>query len=135
HPGYGFLSENARFAQRVEAAGHCFIGPSPKWIELLGNKTRAREFMRSHGLALGDSSGVLPADDLRAVSEAAQRLGYPVLIKPAGGGGGIGMVPVLAPADLEGAWRRASGLAEKAFGDPSLYLERFVQSPRHIEFQ
>lgn len=135
HPGYGFLSENADFARAVEAAGHCFIGPSPKWIKLLGHKARARDFMRSQGLALGGSSPVLPPDDMAAVQAAAAELGYPVLIKPAGGGGGIGMVPVYAPAELEGAWRRASGLAEKAFSDSSLYLERFVQAPRHIEFQ
>ena len=135
HPGYGFLSENADFARAVEAAGHCFIGPSPRWIELLGHKARARDFMRSQGLRLGGSSPVLPADDMAAVQAAAARLGYPVLIKPAGGGGGIGMVPVHAPAELEGAWKRASALAEKAFSDSSLYLERFVQSPRHIEFQ
>lgn len=135
HPGYGFLSENAAFARRVEEAGHCFIGPSPRWIELLGHKAAARSFMREHGLALGDSSPVLPMDDMAAVHAAAQRLGYPVLIKPAGGGGGIGMVPVHAADALEAGWQRAGQLAGKAFADPSLYLERFVQSPRHIEFQ
>ncbi len=135
HPGYGFLSENAAFARRVEEAGHCFIGPSPRWIELLGHKAAARRFMREHGLALGDSSPVLPMDDMAAVHAAAQRLGYPVLIKPAGGGGGIGMVPVHAADALEAGWQRAGQLAGKAFADPSLYLERFVQSPRHIEFQ
>ena len=135
HPGYGFLSENASFARVVEAAGYSFIGPSPKWIELLGHKARAREFMRSQGLVLGGSSEVLPANDMQAVHAAAAQLGFPVLIKPAGGGGGIGMVPVHVPAELDGAWQRASALAEKAFSDSSLYLERFVQSPRHIEFQ
>ncbi|QIL74163.1 ATP-grasp domain-containing protein (plasmid) [Diaphorobacter sp. HDW4B] len=135
HPGYGFLSENAAFAQCVEEAGHCFIGPSPKWIELLGHKARARDFMGRMGLALGGSSAVLPANDMQAVHTAARQLGFPVLIKPAGGDGGIGMFPVHSSDELDGAWLRASALAEKAFSDPSLYLERFVQAPRHIEFQ
>jgi acetyl-CoA carboxylase biotin carboxylase subunit len=135
HPGYGFLSENAAFAARVEAAGHCFIGPSPKWLDVLGHKAKARDFVRQHGLTLGGSSPVLPKDDIQAVRAAAEKLGYPVLIKPAGGGGGIGMVPVHGAAELDSGWRRANQMAEKAFADSSLYLERYVKSPRHIEFQ
>lgn len=135
HPGYGFLSENAEFARRVEAAGHCFIGPSPKWIAALGNKASARELMQRHGLQAGGSTGILPRDDKAAVHRAADALGYPVLIKPAGGGGGIGMIPVYDPQSLSDCWDRASVMAEKAFAYPSLYLERFVPSPRHIEFQ
>ncbi|CAM3841805.1 biotin carboxylase N-terminal domain-containing protein [Bordetella tumulicola] len=135
HPGYGFLSENAGFARQVQAAGHCFIGPSPKWIEALGNKAAARTLMQAHGLAMGGSTGVLPRDDVTAVTRAARELGYPVLIKPAGGGGGIGMVPVENEQSLPASWERASGIAEKAFGDSALYMERFVREPRHIEFQ
>ncbi|MCW0211007.1 MAG: ATP-grasp domain-containing protein [Achromobacter sp.] len=135
HPGYGFLSENAAFARRVAAAGHCFIGPSPEWIDALGNKAAARALMQRHGLPAGGSTGILPRDDLAAVGRAAEALGFPVLIKPAGGGGGIGMVPVEDARSLPACWERASGLAEKAFGDASLYLERFIQAPRHIEFQ
>lgn len=135
HPGYGFLSENAQFARRVESAGHCFIGPSPKWIDALGNKAAARALMQRHGLPAGGSTAILPRDDLEAVCRAAEALGFPVLIKPAGGGGGIGMVPVEDVRSLPGSWERASGMAEKAFGDASVYLERFIQAPRHIEFQ
>lgn len=135
HPGYGFLSENAAFARRIEAAGHCFIGPSPRWIEALGNKAAARELMQSHGLAMGGSTGILPRDNLAVVRRAARELGYPVLIKPAGGGGGIGMIPVEDEQHLPDSWERASSIAEKAFGDAALYLERFVREPRHIEFQ
>lgn len=135
HPGYGFLSENAAFARRVEEAGHCFIGPSSRWLEVLGHKTAARDFVRRHGLVLGGSSPVLPKDDLAAVRAAARKLGYPVLIKPAGGGGGIGMVPVHDESDLQAGWQKANQLAAKAFADSALYLERFISSPRHIEFQ
>ncbi|MBO9355945.1 ATP-grasp domain-containing protein [Bordetella petrii] len=135
HPGYGFLSENAGFARRVQAAGHCFIGPSPAWIEALGNKAAARALMQEQGLSMGGSTGVLPRGDLATVRRAARELGFPVLIKPAGGGGGIGMIPVEDEQSLPECWERASGVAEKAFGDPALYLERFVREPRHIEFQ
>jgi len=135
HPGYGFLSENAGFARRVQDAGACFVGPSPAWIEALGNKAAARTLMQSHGLAMGGSTGVLPDGDMAAVARRAQALGYPVLIKPAGGGGGIGMVPVESPEALAEGWQRARSLAEKAFGSTELYLERFVREPRHIEFQ
>lgn len=135
HPGYGFLSENAQFAQRVEAEGYCFIGPSSKWIASLGNKATARALMQRHGLPMSGSTGILPRVDMAAVHQAAAALGFPVLIKPAGGGGGIGMVPVEDAQALSECWERASGMAEKAFGDAALYLERFVQAPRHIEFQ
>ncbi|KRB67941.1 acetyl-CoA carboxylase biotin carboxylase subunit [Noviherbaspirillum sp. Root189] len=135
HPGYGFLSENSAFARRIEEAGYCFIGPSSKWLEVLGHKASAREFVRKYGLELGASTPVLPKHDLDAVRAAAKNLGYPVLIKPAGGGGGIGMVPVHGEAELEAGWHKANQLAEKAFSDSSLYLERYVKSPRHIEFQ
>jgi len=135
HPGYGFLSENAEFARRVEAAGHCFIGPSAKWIDALGNKAAARALMQRHGLPTGGSTGVLPGDDMAAVCRAAEALGFPVLIKPAGGGGGIGMVPAENAQSLPACWERARVMAEKAFGDASLYLERHIQAPRHIEFQ
>ncbi len=135
HPGYGFLSENAGFARRVEAAGKCFIGPSPHWLERLGDKAAARALMHEHGLPVGRSSGVLPRDDLAAVEAAAEAIGYPVLIKPAKGGGGIGMIPVEEAGQLAEAWRKAGSIATKAFSDAALYLERFILEPRHIEFQ
>ncbi|MDF3835027.1 biotin carboxylase N-terminal domain-containing protein [Cupriavidus basilensis] len=134
HPGYGFLSENAAFAERVEAAGLCFIGPSPHWIRRLGHKTEARSFMAAQGMPLAPSSGVLP-DDMDTVAAAAARIGYPVLIKPAGGGGGIGMVPVRDAAALAAAWQQARSVAQRSFGQAELYLEKLVEQPRHIEFQ
>ncbi|NUA29319.1 acetyl-CoA carboxylase biotin carboxylase subunit [Cupriavidus basilensis] len=134
HPGYGFLSENAAFAERVEAAGLCFIGPSPHWIRRLGHKTEARAFMAAQGMPLAPSSEVLP-DDMDTVAAAAQGIGYPVLIKPAGGGGGIGMVPVRDAAGLAAAWQQARSVAQRSFGQAELYLEKLVEQPRHIEFQ
>jgi len=134
HPGYGFLSENAAFAERVEAAGLCFIGPSPRWIRRLGHKTEARAFMAAQGMPLAPSSAVLP-DDVATVAEAAARIGFPVLIKPAGGGGGIGMVPVRDAAGLAAAWAQARSVAQRSFGQAELYLEKLVEQPRHIEFQ
>ncbi len=135
HPGYGFLSENAGFARRVEAAGKCFIGPSSHWLEKLGDKAAARALMREHGLPIGSSSGILPVDDFDAVAAAAQAIGYPVLIKPAKGGGGIGMISVESAAHLGDAWAKAGNIAAKAFSDAALYLEKFILKPRHIEFQ
>ncbi|VTU14393.1 Biotin carboxylase [Variovorax sp. SRS16] len=134
HPGYGFLSENAAFAEKVEAAGATFIGPSPKWLAAMGHKTRARELMASHGLPMGASSRLLGAD-MAANLKEAERVGYPVLIKPAGGGGGIGMIAAHSPADLPKALEGARSLSSRSFGSVDIYLERLVQRPRHIEFQ
>ena len=133
HPGYGFLSENAAFAEAVQQQGLCFIGPSPRWIRALGHKTQAREFMAAQGMPQSASSPVLhSADEARA---AAALIGYPVLVKPAGGGGGIGMLPAHSPQELDAAWAKASGIATKFFGNAELYLEKLVDAPRHIEFQ
>jgi acetyl-CoA carboxylase biotin carboxylase subunit len=134
HPGYGFLSENAVFAEKVEAAGVRFIGPSPKWISAMGHKTRARDLMARHGMPMGESSGLL-GEDAAANAAAAERVGYPVLIKPAGGGGGIGMVAAHDEAQLGKALDQARSLAARSFGNAELYLERLVQQPRHVEFQ
>lgn len=134
HPGYGFLSENADFAQAVSDAGLTFIGPSPRWIRLLGHKVQAREAMRARGMPMVPSTPVLP-DDPAAVRHAASELGYPVLIKPAAGGGGIGMLPVDGPQDIDAQWGRAKAVAERGFGRADLYLEKLLQAPRHIEFQ
>jgi acetyl-CoA carboxylase biotin carboxylase subunit len=134
HPGYGFLSENAGFAQRVSASGVLFIGPSPRWIEVMGHKTRARELMAVHGMAMGMSSALLDADDTRTLAEAV-RVGYPVLVKPAAGGGGIGMLPARSDAELLKAVAQARSLAQRSFGNAELYLERLVERPRHVEFQ
>lgn len=134
HPGYGFLSENAGFALRVRDAGLCYIGPSPEWIEQLGEKTRARRFMQRYGMPQAASSEILP-DDIEQVGAAARVIGYPVLIKPAAGGGGIGMVPVADAQSLPQAWASATAIAQRSFGQASLYLEKLIDRPRHIEFQ
>jgi len=134
HPGYGFLSENAVFAQKVTDAGACFIGPSPRWIEAMGHKTRARELAASHGMPMAKGSGVLP-DDREATLAAARAIGFPVLVKPAGGGGGIGMLPAKDEAELLAAVERSRSMAERGFGNAEVYLERLVDRPRHVEFQ
>ncbi len=134
HPGYGFLSENAAFAQKVTDTGARFVGPSPRWIELMGHKTRAREFAASHGMPMSNGSGVLPADK-DAVLAAARAIGFPVLVKPAGGGGGIGMLPAKDETDLLAAVERARSMAERGFGSTEIYLEQLIERPRHVEFQ
>jgi acetyl-CoA carboxylase biotin carboxylase subunit len=134
HPGYGFLSENAAFAERVNGSGSCFIGPSPRWIAAMGHKTRARELMAQHGMPMGSSSALLDDDEQRTLREAA-RVGYPVLVKPAGGGGGIGMLPARDDAELLKAVAQARSLAQRSFGNAELYLERLIERPRHVEFQ
>ena len=134
HPGYGFLSENAGFAQRVQDAGVCFIGPSPKWIEAMGHKIRAREIAAEHGMSMTQGSGVLPAEPA-AILAAARAIGYPVLVKPAGGGGGIGMLPARDESELLAVVERSRSMASRGFGNAEVYLERLLEKPRHIEFQ
>ncbi|HET9403193.1 MAG TPA: biotin carboxylase N-terminal domain-containing protein [Burkholderiales bacterium] len=134
HPGYGFLSENAAFAQKVTDAGARFIGPSPRWIGLMGHKTRARELAAQHGMPMSKGSGVLPADR-DAILSAARAIGFPVLVKPAGGGGGIGMLPAKDEAELVAAVERSRSMAERGFGNAEVYLERLIGRPRHVEFQ
>ncbi len=134
HPGYGFLSENAGFAQKVTDAGARFIGPSPRWIDAMGHKTRARELAASHGMPVARGSGVLPADP-DGVLAAAREIGFPVLVKPAGGGGGIGMLPAQDEAELVAAVERSRSMAARGFGNAEVYLERLVERPRHVEFQ
>ncbi|AZG09647.1 biotin carboxylase [Pigmentiphaga sp. H8] len=134
HPGYGFLSENAGFARRVAEQGAGFIGPGADWIEAMGHKTRARDLMAARGMPLGPSSGLLD-DDAEATLAAARRIGYPVLVKPAGGGGGIGMLAAHDDAQLLAAVAQARSLSQRSFGCADLYLERLVERPRHIEFQ
>lgn len=134
HPGYGFLAENAEFARHVNASGARFIGPSPEWIDAMGHKTRARELMARHGLRMAPSSGLLGGDEAAAL-KAAQEIGYPVLVKPAAGGGGIGMLAAHNPAELHTAIERAASLSLRSFGSAEVYLERLMHKPRHIEFQ
>jgi acetyl-CoA carboxylase biotin carboxylase subunit len=134
HPGYGFLAENADFARKVISSGACFIGPSPRWIDAMGHKTRARDLMHQHGLSLGASSQLLSDDPLDALKAAAV-IGYPVLVKPAAGGGGIGMLPARTAEELVTVVAAAKALAQRSFGNTDLYLERLIEAPRHIEFQ
>jgi len=134
HPGYGFLSENAAFAQKVTDARARFIGPSPRWIEAMGHKTRARELAASHGMPMSQGSGVLPADP-DATLAAARAIGFPVLVKPAGGGGGIGMLPAKSEAELLAAVERSRSMADRGFGNAEVYLEKLIERPRHVEFQ
>jgi acetyl-CoA carboxylase, biotin carboxylase subunit len=134
HPGYGFLSENAGFAQKVIDAGCRFIGPSPRWIEAMGHKTRARELAASHGMPMSKGSGVLPAD-AEATLAAARAIGFPVLVKPAGGGGGIGMLPAKSEAELLAVVERSRSMADRGFGNAEVYLEKLMERPRHVEFQ
>ena len=134
HPGYGFLSENAEFAQRVIDTGARFIGPSPKWISAMGHKTKARELAAHYGMPVAQGSEVLPAEE-EAVLNAARAIGFPVLVKPAGGGGGIGMLPARDESELLGAVERSRSMASRGFANPEVYLERLIERPRHVEFQ
>ncbi len=134
HPGYGFLSENAGFAEAVEAHGVTFIGPTADHIRMMGDKITAKAAMRSLGVPLvPGSDGALA--DLDAARSVAAAIGYPVLIKAAAGGGGRGMKVALGEAQLEEAWRVARTEAKAAFGNDEVYLEKYLDRPRHIELQ
>ena len=134
HPGYGFLSENAGFAEMVEAHGITFIGPSPAHIRMMGDKISAKAAMASIGVPLvpGSNGALADLEDARAV---AARIGYPVLIKAAAGGGGRGMKVAQTPDDLDEAWSVARTEARTAFGNDAVYLEKYLDRPRHIELQ
>ena len=134
HPGYGFLSENSGFAQRVTDGGARFIGPSPKWIDAMGHKTRARELAAQYGMPMSQGSDVLPMDN-EAILAAARAIGFPVLVKPAGGGGGIGMLPAKDETELLSAVERSRSMASRGFANAEVYLERLIEKPRHVEFQ
>ena len=134
HPGYGFLSERAPFAEAVAAAGLAFVGPSPAAIRAMGDKTEARRRMQQAGVPIVPGTMRPLADHAQARPEAA-RLGYPVLLKAAAGGGGKGMRLVHAEGELESAFEAARSEAEKAFGAGEVYLEKYLERPRHIEIQ
>jgi acetyl-CoA carboxylase biotin carboxylase subunit len=134
HPGYGFLSENAGFAEVCESSGIKFIGPSPRVIRLMGVKERARAFMREMGVpVLPGSEGVLNSPD--EALETAESIGYPVILKASAGGGGRGMRVVSGPGELAGLFAQAQQEAGAAFSSPDIYLEKYLGTPRHIEFQ
>ena len=133
HPGYGFLSENANFAEVCETCKITFIGPRPDVMQLMGDKNKARETMASLGLPVLPGSGVVESD-VEAL-QAARKIGYPVMVKAAAGGGGRGMRAVESAAELSQALEAARNEAKAAFGSPEVYLEKLIPSPRHIEFQ
>ncbi len=134
HPGYGFLSENAKFAEMVEAHGLTFIGPSPAHIRMMGDKIAAKTAMASLGVPLvpGSDGAVPDLDTARAVAAA---IGYPVLIKAAAGGGGRGMKVAHHAGEIEESWRVARAEARAAFGNDAMYIEKYLDRPRHIELQ
>jgi acetyl-CoA carboxylase biotin carboxylase subunit len=135
HPGYGFLSENADFAERVEKSGFVFIGPTPESIRMMGDKVSAKQAMIKAGVpCVPGSEGELP-DDPAQIRRIAKAVGYPVIIKAAGGGGGRGMRVVHNEAALIHAVQTTKTEAGSAFGNPAVYMEKFLQNPRHIEIQ
>jgi acetyl-CoA/propionyl-CoA carboxylase biotin carboxyl carrier protein len=133
HPGYGFLSENAGFARAVAEAGLTFVGPTPDAIDLMGDKVRARAFVAKHGFPVAPSA--IEDDDPATFVERAAKVGFPILIKPAAGGGGKGMRIVREASALAGELERTRSEGQRYFGDGRLYVERYVENPRHIEVQ
>lgn len=134
HPGYGFLSENAAFARRLGATGVTFIGPSPEAMEQLGDKVQARALAIAAGVPVAPGSDGALRDAAHA-AEVASAVGYPVMLKAAAGGGGIGMRVVRNTSEIEAAFEAAQATALSAFGVPDLFLEKFIERPRHIEIQ
>jgi len=134
HPGYGFLAENADFARACAEAGVVFIGPPPEAIEAMGSKTRAREIMAEAGVPIVPGA-TEPAKDVDAARQQAEEAGYPVACKAAGGGGGKGFRVALTPDDLEEAFEGAAREGEKFFSDARVYVERYLEDPRHVEVQ
>ena len=135
HPGYGFLSENADFAERVEQSGFVFIGPRPETIRLMGDKVSAKDAMKASGVPCVPGSEGALSEDSDEIMRAAKDIGYPVIIKAAGGGGGRGMRVVHTEAALLNAVSMTKNEAQTAFGNPMVYMEKFLENPRHIEIQ
>ncbi|MBF92980.1 MAG: acetyl-CoA carboxylase biotin carboxylase subunit [Euryarchaeota archaeon] len=134
HPGYGFLSENATFAQRLSEEGITFIGPSPESLSLLGDKIAAREAMSKAGIPVAKATKD-PITDSDGALQIASEIGFPVMIKAASGGGGIGMQVVNDKSDFDSALRLCQGRAKSAFGDDRVFIEEYIDSAEHIEFQ
>ena len=134
HPGYGFLSENANFAKVCEASEITFIGPTAEVIEMMGEKDRARREVKTAGLpTIPGSDGIIAGEE--QLSKEAERIGYPLILKASAGGGGRGMRVVRGQSELLSAFQAARSEAQQAFGNPDVYAERFLEHPRHIEFQ
>jgi acetyl-CoA/propionyl-CoA carboxylase, biotin carboxylase, biotin carboxyl carrier protein len=134
HPGYGFLAENAEMARACDEAGITWIGPPPEAIEMMGSKTRAREIMEAAGVPIVPGSTEV-APDIEAARKQADEAGYPVACKAAGGGGGKGFRVAMTPDDLPEAFEGSAREGEKFFGDPRVYIERYLEDPRHVEVQ
>ncbi|MDR1656206.1 MAG: biotin carboxylase [Deltaproteobacteria bacterium] len=134
HPGWGFLSEDADFAQKTGDRGLVFIGPSPKWLKIMGDKVKSRQMMADLGLPTAPATEELIGTTQEKVAEA-KKLGFPLLIKPSGGGGGIGMMPAENEEGLIKAIEAAESQALRGFGRGAVYAERLVKNPRHVEFQ
>ncbi len=135
HPGYGFLSENADFAERIESSGFVFIGPRPETIRLMGDKVSAKAAMKAAGVpCVPGSDGALP-EDPKEILRIARTIGYPVIIKAAGGGGGRGMRVVNTEAALPNAVALTRSEAQSFFGNPEVYMEKYLENPRHVEIQ
>jgi len=134
HPGYGFLAENADFARQVIAAGLTWVGPDPEAIEQMGDKIRARNLMERAGVPVSPGTRE-PVTDVNGAVTEAERIGYPVMVKAAGGGGGIGMGAAADEAGLRAAFETARSRAERFFGSPAILLERYVGRARHVEVQ
>lgn len=135
HPGYGFLAENADFATAVQKSGLIWVGPKPSTITDMGDKERARDIAKASGLPVLQGSSRFPFGDLAGLEEAAEDVGYPLLVKAASGGGGIGMREIKSAEELRSAVESTQSMAEKAFGDGTIYLERYIPRARHIEIQ
>lgn len=135
HPGYGFLSENADFAERVEESGFIFIGPKADTIRLMGDKVEAIRAMKAAGVPCVPGSGGPLTDDIVANTKIAREIGYPVIIKASGGGGGRGMRVVHAEASLKAAIETTKSEAKAAFSNDQVYMEKFLENPRHVEIQ
>jgi 3-methylcrotonyl-CoA carboxylase alpha subunit len=135
HPGYGFLSENEDFARAVQAAGLAWIGPDPKSIEDMGDKERARLLAKAAGVPVLPGSARFAPGDTAGMDEAAREVGFPLLVKASAGGGGIGMRRVDKPEDLAQAVESTQAMAARAFGDGTVYLERYIAEARHVEVQ
>jgi acetyl-CoA carboxylase biotin carboxylase subunit len=135
HPGYGFLAENADFSERVEQSGFVFIGPRPDTIRLMGDKVTAKNAMKKAGVPVVPGVDAPLPEDPKEMSRIAREVGYPVIIKAAGGGGGRGMRVVHTEAALFNAAQTTRSEAQAAFGNPTIYLEKYLENPRHIEVQ
>ena len=134
HPGYGFLAENSKFAQRCQEDGIVFIGPSPQVIDQMGDKVKARQIMKSAGVpVVPGSDGVLASE--QEVLKVAELIGYPFMLKAVAGGGGKGLRLVRSSREVSSSYRAVRSEAASSFGDPRLYVEKYIQKPRHVEIQ